>query len=350
MTFWLVRHGSNGEREDIALSQGRMFLGWEELGDITHIRTKEELAKLLGETYPEKSAVTRGLWLGMLWAFLFDMSPGDLVAMPRKALSAIRLGTVAGGAEWLATNPAGSRLTRKVDWHAIDLPRIAFPQELRNSFGALGTVQRIHAENGAARALEVESLVGAAIEKPSENGDEVPILTAARSAMEATEAPPDLAQLARDEIAARLIQRFHGHGLARLVAAVLQAKGYVTFVSPPGKDGGVDVLAGRGPLGFDSPRMAVQVKSGLGKEGAPAIRQLRGAMQNFRAEHGLFVSWGGFTPDAEKEARQHQFDLRLWAQDELIAAMLSVYEELPVAVRAELPLKRIWTLDRTEEE
>ena len=46
---------------------------------------------------------------------------------------------------------------------------------------------------------------------------------------------------------------FAGHHLARLIEAILKAQGYVTRKSEPGKDGGIDILAGSGPLGFNEP-------------------------------------------------------------------------------------------------
>ena len=57
-------------------------------------------------------------------------------------------------------------------------------------------------------------------------------------------------------------RNFHGHALSDLVAAVLEAEGYRVSVSPPGPDGGGDILAGNGPMGFESPRICVQVESG----------------------------------------------------------------------------------------
>lgn len=47
----------------------------------------------------------------------------------------------------------------------------------------------------------------------------------------------------------------------RLVAELLKAIGYhVTWIAPPGKDGGVDILAYTDPLGTQGPRIKVQVK------------------------------------------------------------------------------------------
>ena len=139
-------------------------------------------------------------------------------------------------------------------------------------------------------------------------------------------------------------RNFHGHGLSDLVAAVLEAEGYRVTISPPGPDGGVDILAGKGPLGFESPRICVQVKSGRQVSGVNVLRELQGVMQTFQADHGLLVSWGGFARPAEQEAKANHFNVRLWGPDQLLEAVLENYERLPAGVRSALPLKRFWAL------
>ena len=88
------------------------------------------------------------------------------------------------------------------------------------------------------------------------------LITTDEGSDEATEGATDLEQVARDQIAGLIQAKFMGHGMARLVDAVLQAQGYTTHVSPPGPDKGIDILAAPGPLGFGQPRICVQVKSG----------------------------------------------------------------------------------------
>ena len=48
---------------------------------------------------------------------------------------------------------------------------------------------------------------------------------------------------------------------AKFHSCALSAEGYITEFSAPGPDGGVDILAGGGTLGFQEPRLCVQVKS-----------------------------------------------------------------------------------------
>ncbi|KHG64406.1 restriction endonuclease, partial [Thermus sp. 2.9] len=115
-------------------------------------------------------------------------------------------------------------------------------------------------------------------------------------------------------------------------------------ISPEGPDGGVDILAGSGELGFDRPRIAVQVKSTDSPVDIKTVRELQGAMKNYQADHGLFVSWGGFKQSVDKEKARLFFEIRLWDSDDLLREILRFYEKLPEDLQAELPLKRIWVL------
>jgi restriction system protein len=110
-----------------------------------------------------------------------------------------------------------------------------------------------------------------------------------------------------------------------------------------GPDGGIDILAGAGAMGFDRPRICVQVKSG-GVQNDAAIRELEGVMSRMSADHGLFVSWDGFNTTALKGARDLFFKVRLWDDRKLIAQLLENYERMPDDLQAELPLKRIWVV------
>lgn len=74
------------------------------------------------------------------------------------------------------------------------------------------------------------------------------------------------------------------------------------------------------------------------------LRALQGAMNTFGAEHGLLVSWGGFTRAAIEESRRSFFNVRLWNSDDLLEAIYKNYDQLPADLKAELPLKKIWSL------
>jgi len=154
----------------------------------------------------------------------------------------------------------------------------------------------------------------------------------------------------QDQIAKLISAKFKGHGLARLVGAILKAQGYTIYLSPAGPDSGIDILAGAGKLGFDKPSLCVQVKSGDTPVESRTLNELRGAMQSVNASEGLFVSWGGFKPTVYKQALPTFFSVRLWTQKELLENLFSSYDRLDDDLKAELPLKRIWTVATEEEE
>ena len=188
-------------------------------------------------------------------------------------------------------------------------------------------------------------------------GQDPALAFAAGGAAPADEAAPveatasaDLDQLARDQIAKLVGAVFHGHDLARLVAAVLEADGFRIRISPPEPDMGIDIVAGRGDLGFEHPWIVVQCKSGSQVADLPTFHVLVGAVTNTKADHGLLVSWGGFTKAVWQQLSTQYFRVRLWDSAALLDAVLRVYDRLPADIRKELPLKRTWTLVLEAEE
>lgn len=160
----------------------------------------------------------------------------------------------------------------------------------------------------------------------------------------------DLEQEGLDRIAMLIQAKFAGHGLTRLVEAILKAQGYTTYLSPEGADGGADILAGMGTLGVGTPQLCVEVKSELTQIDRETVDKLLGAMSKFNAQQGLFVAWGGYKTNVQKELAQSFFKVRLWTQKELLDALFSHYDQLEADIKAELPLKRIWTVAAPGEE
>jgi len=154
----------------------------------------------------------------------------------------------------------------------------------------------------------------------------------------------DFEQAVSDQILTRIGETFTGHALADLIAAVLTAEGYVCDVAPPGNDGGVDITAGRGPLGIDSPTVIVQVKSGDTIVGDPVVSQLQGSVHRHRADQGLLVAWGGLTKPARQQAREHRLTIAVWEADDVVDKILANYHSLPTDIRTRLPLKQVWML------
>ncbi len=122
--------------------------------------------------------------------------------------------------------------------------------------------------------------------------------------------PVDLETFAHDRITAVIQEEFAGHRMQDLVAAVLRCQGFTCRISPEGTDGGIDILAGSGPLGLDEPRLVVQVKSEQSAVGDPVVTQLLGSVSKHSPAQGLLVAWGGVTAPARKTVLDNYFRVR----------------------------------------
>jgi len=341
MALWMVRAGKHGEHEPKFFDDNRIYLTWNELTEDLHdLKDKAALRKRLQERYPSATAAKISNHTGQISAFLFEMKPDDLVVVPRKGKSAMAIGKIAGPYSYDKSAEILYRHYRNVQWLNLDVPRSAFDQDLLFSFGAIMTICAIRRHDAEKR---VRAMVAAGFKA---SGTVPPAQSAA------TDEEPqaiDLERLSKDQIATLIGRRFRGHEMSRLVDAVLKAQGYTTFVSPPGPDKGVDILAAPGPLGFGKPRICIQVKSQDSPVDSPTLNQLIGSMQNVQADQGLLVAWGGFKSSVDREVATQFFRVRLWDQDALIAQLLEHYERLDDDLKAELPLKRVWMLASQED-
>jgi restriction system protein len=156
-----------------------------------------------------------------------------------------------------------------------------------------------------------------------------------------------------DEAAAADIRdylaRMPPYDFQNLIAALLKAMGYhVLWVAPPGPDRGIDLIAHNDPLGTSSPRIKVQVKrqadTKIGREGISSFVGILGSH-----DVGIYVSAGGFTVEAEREARsQEQRRLTLIDLDRLVELWIEHSPKLDTADRQRLPLKPIYFLSPPE--
>ncbi len=97
-------------------------------------------------------------------------------------------------------------------------------------------------------------------------------------------------------------------------------------------------------MGFDQPRLCVQVKSSDTPVDVTVLRELKGVIDDLEADQCLLVSWGGFKQSVLNESRRRFFKIRLWDAGDLVNAILEHYDQLSKDLQAELPLKRIRSL------
>ena len=348
MALWLVRSGKHGEHLHRFFADDRIYLNWSVAAETSLAPAKDfaGMRKIVRDLYPDETAARVGNTTGQFWAFALAMKAGDWVITPHKNKPTIAIGEVTGGYQYDSSAPPLYRHSRSVKWLNQDIPRSDFDRDLLYSLGAIMTVCEVKRNNAEQR---VRAMAKAGWKS-------VPISTAVKNTKADAVTPEedgadiDLERLARDQIAKHILAKFKGHGMARLIEAILKAQGYTTYLSPEGPDKGVDILAAPGALGFGTPRLCVQVKSGDSPVDLATLTQLKGAMLNVHAQHGLLVSWGGFKSSVEREIPTQFFHVRTWDQDTIIDELLAHFDKLDAELRAELPFKRIWSMTSPDEE
>lgn len=344
MAIWVVRAGSHGEYELKFIQENRVYVTWEGLDvNVGELSDRQGLVDVMTGRYPDAKAKTISNWVSQVWRFAHEIQQGDLVILPLKSQRAIQVGEITGDYQFDPAGPNPFYHYRTVSWIAEAIPRAHFGQDLLNSFGAFLTICRVTRNNAETRL--------ATMRKNDWKAETITAVTKkATTAEDDTTEDINLEEAAGDQIAQLISARFKGHNLTRLVEAILQTQGYTTYRSPEGADGGADVLAGAGPLGFGNPRLCVEVKSEDSPIDRPTVDKLLGAVTKFGAEEGLFVSWGGFKTNVRKELAASFFRVRLWSQKELLEALFANYDKLDEDLKAELPLKKIWTVAAQDDE
>ena len=348
MSIWLIRAGSHGEYEQKFITENRVYVTWDKLGvNLVKLDDRDALVMEMFKLYGDAKPKTIINWVSQVWPFAHDIKQGDLVVIPLKSQPAIQIGEVTGDYHFEMNGPNPFFHWRSVKWIGEAIPRANFGQDILNSLGAFMTICRIKRNDAEARINKMRAnkwkpeTLSAAISPSTGGGAE---------ASDESSANTDLEAAGRDQIGRLISARFKKHDFTRLVEAILKAQGYITYLSPEGSDGGCDILAGSGPLGFGTTRLCVEVKSEDSPIGREDVDKLLGAITKFGAQEGLFVSWSGFKQNVFKEMAPSFFKVRLWTRNELLAALFENYDRLDEDLKAELPLKRIWTVAAQEEE
>lgn len=214
-------------------------------------------------------------------------------------------------------------------------------------------------EGEAARQLGPEHLLKQAVDgyrqwKKQNSGDETGVIPDNLEKSEQVE-PEQQARLQSEQIEELAIQGIKtyldlrgAYEFQDIVAALLRAMGYHTpFVAPKGKDGGVDILAYRDPLGIVPPRIKVQVKHRTAPASVQEVRELLGLLQG-DGDVGIFLSTGGFTSDAKRTARESRMHLELIDAERFIDLWQEFHDRIDEEGKRLLPLKRLYVLATDE--
>ena len=332
MTVWVIR---GGLYEEEAMEHGTTSIDYAVTRDLSGAHTPDDVRTMVRIDLPHEGEKRLGQITGQLWSFKSRIEIGDLIVMPRKGQPTIAIGEMAGDYVFLADRPQHKH-SRTVNWISREVARNSLAPDLKRSIATIVTVFRPLAQDAEARLRAIAEGSIPPIPLPDDESD----------GADEVEFSVNLEEDANHRIRDYIGGKFPGHAFTRLVAAVLQAQGYVVEVAPPGRDVRVDIVAGSGAMGFDPPRMCVQVQSGVQATQVGVLRALEGSLTGFGADFGLLVSWGGFPESTLHVARNSSyFNVRLWDSEAFLNALFQNYERLPADLQADLPLKRAWILD-----
>lgn len=171
--------------------------------------------------------------------------------------------------------------------------------------------------------------------QPQEEEDEG--LDEAEEDFSATSVTLERAEEASWEEVREVLHQMDPYDFQHLVAGLLRGMGYfVNWVAPRGKDRGIDIVALGDSLGTKGPRVKVQVKRERSKTTATTLRAFYSVLHE--GEVGVFVTLGGFTFDAEAEARNEIRRIRLIDATEFFRLWSRHYNDIPEEDRRRLPI------------
>ena len=331
MSIWVVRGGKFGEYENRFLNESKVYLTRDGFKtDLNKIAEQSALRSTLDEFYPTLPSSKISSWSDQIWSFAHDIQQKDWIIIPSKLSPVIHVGEITGGYTYEKNNSDPYYHSREIKWIEKDIPRGYFPTDILYQ---LGGFKDIFNADGVEKVFHTMADNDWAATKDDDTSYE-----------QMNELIALLQEISRDQIAQLIRNKFKGHRLAKLVKALMEAKGYSTHMGSNDEAGSdLDILAAKGGMGFDDDsRICIQVRA----DDLPVatLDKFLGTMNDVGANYGLLVSWGGFKSNVEQERSNEFFRVRLWNQNDLIDQVLAHYEELDNYIKGEIPLKSFWTI------
>lgn len=327
---WMVRAGEGGWRFEDFERDSIVSIGWLKMGDMSALRTREDFIRHVERSYPgAKKAWIPGS-AGQAFRFVREIKVGDGVVTYSPNERAYLVGTVVGEYVYAIDLSPEQPNLHKVQWRGrVNRDQLSVPT--RNSLGAISTLFLLPPE----AAAEIERLLtGAAVLKA------LPTPEPEAMVEEQIETLYRDQQGRASEFIKDRLSQLDWDDMQDLVAGLLRAMGYKTRVSPHGADRGKDIVASPDGLGFEDPRIVVEVKHRTAAIGSQEIRGFLGGRHD--RDKGLYVSTGGFTKDARYEAERGRIPVTLMDLDDLVRSVLEHYERMDGDSQRLLPLRKVY--------
>jgi restriction system protein len=326
--MWVVRAAVGGRNFDEFRTRCIVAIGWQQMGDMSRLRNREDFMRAVAEKYPANKKAQTIVSAGQAYRFVREIKVADRVITYGPEERIYLVGTVQGDYEYRPDLFPEAPNLHRVLWEG-EVPRDRLSVSTRNSLGAISTLFQVPPD----AADEIERLL---------RGDALP------SAVEAVQDEANELDAQLKDVQAKAfeftkdrVSKLDWDEMQELVAGLLRAMGYKTQISPRGSDRGKDIVASRDGFGFENPRIVVEVKHRTGTAmGSQELRSFLGGRH--KDDKGLYVSTGGFSKDARYEADRASIPLTLMDLDDLVKALLEHYEKIDIETQRLLPLRKVY--------
>lgn len=323
-TIWGIHAGKTGNADALFKQHGCVAIGWTKMGDLAEIPgNREAFKKKYEQAYPEAKPGAIPTASGVLFRFVHEMKPGDLVVYPSKMDKQVHIGRIAGEYTHDPSQEPSYPQRRAVAWLKT-VPRTRFSQGALYEIGSALSMFQVKTYADEFRAV----VDGKTVSAPVPVTDDHTIAAVADEIEENT----------RDFIIKRLSQETKGLPLESFIVHLMQCMGYHARLTRKNEPS-VDVIAHKDRLGIEPPIIKIQVKSGEGTVQDRDVSALYGKLS--AGEYGLFITLSTFSP-ACLNFEAGKPNLRLIDGDELVRLILDHYESFDSQHKGLLPLQRVY--------
>ncbi len=327
--MWMVRAEVQGRYFEEFKNNSIVAIGWAEIGNLSSLRTRDDLSRAVASTYPDYKPGKAINSVGQLNRFVREMKINDRVLTYDPSERVYLVGTIVSEYEYSPSILEDDPNTRRVRWEG-EVPRDVLSVPTRNTLGSILTLFLLSSE--ASKEIE-EKLFSARtnILKPIDFEE--------TETLQVDDLYKDI-QVKAFEFIKDKVNKLDWEEMQELVAGLLRAMGYKTRISPSGPDRGKDIIASPDGLGFEDPRIIVEVKHRGQAMGSQDVRSFLGGRHH--DDRGLYVSTGGFSKDARYEAERAQIPLTLMDIDDLVKSILDHYQNMDVDAQRLVPLRKLY--------
>jgi restriction system protein len=329
-TMWMVRAGEGGFRFDDFKEASRVSIGWFEIGDLSPFRTREDFNKVVTRNFPKSRKGQVVSAASTLFRFVCEIKVGDAVITYGPSERVYLVGRVTSDYKFSPEVSLEQPNGHDVEWRG-QVTRDALSVGARNSLGSTLTLFQVPDEVAQEIAEKLDGKV-----RPSKEAVSVPDDVEVE---QVDDLYKDIQSKGFEFIKDKVNELDWGE-MQELVAGLLRAMGYKTRISPNGADRGKDIVASPDGLGFEDPRIVVEVKHRGAAMGSQEIRSFLGGRH--ANDKGLYVSTGGFTKDARYEAERAPIPVTLMDIDDLVKSLLEHYEKMDIDMQRLIPLRKVY--------